>query len=63
MLPRGFPDDLVVKHLPAKQETQETQVRSLGRDDPLKEEMATHPSILDWEIPYTEEPGKLQSMR
>ena len=40
----------------------ETQVRSLGREDPLEEEMATHLSILAWEIPWTEEPGRLQSM-
>ena len=40
---------------------QETQVRSLGQEDPL-EEMATHSSILAWEIPQTEEPGGLQSM-
>ena len=41
---------------------QETQVRSLGREDPLEEGMATHPSILAWEIPWTEEPGRLQFM-
>ena len=41
---------------------QETQVQSLGQDDPLEEEMATHSSILAWEIPWTEEPGGLQSM-
>ena len=41
---------------------QETWVRSLGREDPLEEEMATHSSILDWEISWTEEPGGLQSM-
>ena len=35
---------------------------ALGREDPLEEEMATHPSILAWEIPWTEEPGGLQSM-
>ena len=35
----------------------------LGREDPLEEEMATHSSILAWEIPWTEEPGRLQSMR
>ena len=45
----GFPD------MPAGQETQETQVRSLGPEDPLEEEMATHSSILAWEIPWTEE--------
>ena len=43
------------------QETQETQVQSLGREDPLEKEMATHPNILAWEIPWTEEPGGLQS--
>ena len=42
---------------------QETQVQSLGQDDPLEEEMATHSSILAWEIPWTEESGGLQSMR
>ena len=42
---------------------QETQVRSLGWEDPLEEEMATHSSILAWKIPWTEEPGGLQSMR
>ena len=41
---------------------QETQVRSLGWEDPLEKEMATHSSILAWEIPGTEEPGGLQSM-
>ena len=41
---------------------QETQVRSLGWEDSLEEEMATHSSILAWEIPWTEEPGGLQSM-
>ena len=41
---------------------QETRVRSLGRDDPLEEEMATHSSILARKIPRTEEPGGLQSM-
>ena len=40
---------------------QETQVRSLGWKDPLEEEMATHSSVLAWEIPWTEEPGGLQS--
>ena len=40
---------------------QETRVQSLGREDPLKEEMATHASILAWEIPWTEAPGRLQS--
>ena len=44
------------------QEVQETQVRSLGQEDPLKKEMATHSSILARKIPWTEVPGRLQSM-
>ena len=44
------------------QETQEVQVGSLGWEDPLEQEMATCSSILAWEIPWTEEPGGLQSM-
>ena len=48
-----------VKHLPAMQET---QVRFLGWEDPLEKEMATHSSTLAWKIPWTEEPGRLQSM-
>ena len=55
----GFPDDSVVKNLPAMQEM---QVQSLGQDDPLEEVTATHSSILDWRIPWPEEPGGLQSM-
>ena len=51
-----------VKNLPAMQETQETQVRSLGWEDPLEEEMATHSNILAWKIPWTEEPDGLQSI-
>ena len=50
----------MVKNLPAKQETQEIQVQSLGLEDPLEEEMAAHSDILVWEIPWTEEPGGLQ---
>ena len=42
------------------QEMQETWARSLGQEDPLEEEVATHSSILAWEIPWTEEPGGLQ---
>ena len=49
----------MVKNLPAMQET---QVWSLGDEDPLEKEMATHSSILAWRIPCTEEPGRLQSM-
>ena len=41
-------------------ETQETRVQSLGQEDPLEKEMATHPSILAWEISWTEVPGRLQ---
>ena len=44
------------------QEMQETQVQSLGQEDPLDEEMAAPPSALAWKIPWTEEPGRLQSM-
>ena len=52
----------LVKNPPARQELHETQVRSLGGEDHLEEEMATHSSILAWEIPWTEEPGRLQSI-
>ena len=49
----------IVKNLPAMQES---QVQSLGREDPLEKGMATHSSILAWRIPWTEEPGGLQPM-
>ena len=49
----------MVKRLPTMQET---QVQSLGWEDPLEKEMATHSSILVWKIPWMEEPGRLQSM-
>ena len=49
----------MVKHLPT---IRETRVRSLGQEDPLEKEMAPHSSIHAWEIPWTEEPGRLQSM-
>ena len=49
----------MVKHLPTMRET---WVQSLGQEDLLEKEMATHSSILDWKIPWTEEPGRLQSM-
>ena len=55
----GFPGGSVVKNSPVMQET---QVRSLGQENPLEEEVATHTSILAWEIPQTEEPNRLQSM-
>ena len=41
--------------------TKETQIQSLGQEDPLEKDMATHSSILAWRIPWTEEPGRLQS--
>ena len=44
------------------QEMQETRFQSLSQEDPLEGEMATHSSVLAWEIPWTEEPGGLQSM-
>ena len=50
----------MVKNLPAMQET---RVQSLGQEDPLEKGMATHSSILAWKIPWTEEPGRAQSMR
>ena len=52
----------MVKNPLAMQETQEMRVKSLGREDPLEEGLATHSSILAWRIPWTEEPGGLQSM-
>ena len=51
-----------VKNLPAMQKIRQTQVQSLGQEDPLEKQMANHSSILAWEIPWTEEPGGLQSM-
>ena len=50
-----------VKNQPAMQEFEETQFRSLGQEDPLEKEMATHSSILSCRIPRTEDPGRLQS--
>ena len=55
----GFPSGSAVKNPPAMQET---WIQSLGREDPLEKEMATHSSILAWKIPRTEEPGGLESM-
>ena len=52
-------NSMMAKNLPAMQET---WVLSLGREDPLEEGMATHSSILAWRIPWTEEPGRLQSI-
>ena len=48
-----------LKHLPPMRET---QVRSLGQEDPVEKEMATHSSIPAWKIPWTDDPGRLQSM-
>ena len=58
----SFPSGSVVKNPPAMQETQEMQVWSLGWEDPLEEEMATHSSILAWRIPWTEETDGLPSI-
>ena len=58
-LPRASLKTQLVKNLPAMQET---WVQSLGLEDPLEKEMATHSSILAWRIPWTEEPGRLQPM-
>ena len=55
----GFPSGSVIKNLPVMQET---GVPFLGREDPLEEEKATHSSILAKKIPWTVEPGKLQSI-
>ena len=55
----SFPDSSVVKNLPA---VQETQVQSLYQEDPLEKGMATHSSIIARRIPWTEDPGELQSM-
>ena len=59
---RGRHVPRVTVHQYSERVLQESWIRSLGRDDPLEEEMATHSSILAWEIPQTEEPGALQSM-
>ena len=52
----------LVKNPPSNAGDTGTQVWSLGRENPLEKEMATHTSILAWEIPWTKEPGRLQSM-
>ena len=58
----GFLHDSVVKTLPAKQALQELFIQFPGGEDPLEEGMAIHSSILAWRIPWTEEPGGLQSV-
>ena len=55
----GFPHGSVAKNPPV---VQETEAQSLSQEDPLEKEMATHSSILAWEVLWTEEPGRLQSM-
>ena len=62
MLGKGFRSGSAVKNLPTMQETQETLVLSLGWEDPLEEAVATGSGILAWRIPWTEDPGRLQSM-
>ena len=58
----GFCSGSAIKNLPAIRDPQETQVQSLGQEDPLEEDIATHFSILAWRIPWTDEPGGLQSI-
>ena len=58
----GFQGGSVGKNPPANAGDAQTQVQSLGREDPLEKEMATHSNILAWRIPWTEEPGGLLSM-
>ena len=59
---KGYPSGLVVKNPPEIQKTQETWVRSLGWEYPLEESMETHSIVLAWRIPWTEGPGRVQSM-
>ena len=58
----GFPSDSPLKNMPVMQDVLEMWVQSLGQEDPMEKEMATHSSILPWKIPWTKEPGSLQSM-
>ena len=58
----GLPRRLSGKEPTRQCSRHEIRVRSLGREDPLEKEMAIHSSILAWKIPWTEEPGRLQSM-
>ena len=53
----------MVKNRLSMQETQDTEVRSLSQKDPPEKEMATHSNILSWKVPWTEETGRLQSLR
>ena len=59
-MPNGLP--LVAQMVMRLSTVRETWVRSLGQEDPLEKEMATHSSTLAWKIPWTEEPGRLQVM-
>ena len=59
MILEGFPSGSEVKNLPVMQDLQETQVQSLGQEDPLEEGMETHSSTLAWRIACTEQPGGL----
>ena len=61
-LVQGTSTSLVAQRLKCLPAMQETWVQSLGREDPLEKEMATHSGILAWKIPWMEEPGGLQSM-
>ena len=56
------PTSLVAQTVKRLSTMRETRVRSLGREDPLEKEMAIHSSTIAWKIPWTEEPGRLQSM-
>ena len=58
----GFPCGVAVKNLPAVQEMQELWVQFLGQEDPLEEGITTHSSFIAWRMPWTEEPGRLQSL-
>ena len=58
----GFSLGSMVRNPPAMQESRQMQVQSLGGKDPLEDGMANHCSLLAWRIPWTEEPGGLQSM-
>ena len=59
--PWGFPGGSVVKNTPADAGNTRPPFPSMGREDPLQQEMAAHSSVLAWRIPWTEEPGGLQS--
>ena len=58
----GVSNSLVAQKIKHLSKMREIRVRSLGQEDPLEKEMATHSSILAWKIPWTEDPGRLQSM-